>query len=216
MGWILFRHIIQWMITVSQGLGFCLRLSSFHIIWQGFECWLFFFLRFPKCCFISGFLTLKLWEGSGRKPLNRNPLEYWRELHSSYPVIISWRTLINQTPRIPYSCCFCCSCSCSVTKSTLWQYLGNQAWYHRSTGVKTTGKILNKKIQNSKKKMSKMVKNCQKWSKWSKMVQNGSKWSKMVKNGEKGWKMVKIAKNGQNGQKWSKWSKIIQNGSKWS
>ena len=52
-------------------------------------------------------------------------------------------------------------------------------------------KILNKEIQNSKKKCqkwSKMVKNGQKWSKWSKwskMVQNGSKWSKMVKNGEK-------------------------------
>jgi len=31
-------------------------------------------------------------------------------------------------------------------------------------------KILNKKIQNSKKKMSKMVKNGQKWSKMVKMV----------------------------------------------
>ena len=52
-------------------------------------------------------------------------------------------------------------------------------------------KILNKKIQNSKKK-------CQKWSKMSKMVkngQNGPKWSKMVPNGPKSSKMVK---NGEN------------------
>ena len=88
-------------------------------------------------------------------------------------------------------------------------------------------KIMNKKIQNSKKKKnvengqkwSKMVKNGQKWSKWSKwskMVQNGSKWSKMVKNGEK-WskspKMVKIAKNGQKGLKSSK---MFPYGLKWS
>ena len=46
----------------------------------------------------------------------------------------------NQTPRIPYSCyCYYCYC-CFVTKSALWQYLGKQAWYHRSAGVKTTGK----------------------------------------------------------------------------
>ena len=44
---------------------------------------------------------------------------------------------IHPTPRIPNSCCSCC---CSVTKSVKWQYLGNQAWYHRSAGVKTTGK----------------------------------------------------------------------------
>ena len=45
------------------------------------------------------------------------------------------------TPRIPYSCSCCCCCSCSsVTKSVKWRYLGNQAWYHRSAGVKTTGK----------------------------------------------------------------------------
>ena len=40
----------------------------------------------------------------------------------------------NPTPRIPYSYC----CSCCVTKSVKWRYLGNQAWYHRSAGVKTT------------------------------------------------------------------------------
>ena len=28
----------------------------------------------------------------------------------------------------------------SVTKSITWRYLGNQAWYHRSAGVKTTRK----------------------------------------------------------------------------
>ena len=27
----------------------------------------------------------------------------------------------------------------SFTKSVTWRYLGNQAWYHRSAGVKTTG-----------------------------------------------------------------------------
>ena len=43
----------------------------------------------------------------------------------------------NPTPRIPNS--YCC-CSSSVTKSVKWRYLGNQAWYHRSAGVKTTGK----------------------------------------------------------------------------
>ena len=77
-------------------------------------------------------------------------------------------TLEHQTPRIPYSC----YCSYSVTKSALWQYLGNQAWYHRSAGVKTTGKkfwIRKFKIQKKK---------CRKWSK---MVKNGQKWSKMVK-----------------------------------
>ena len=46
----------------------------------------------------------------------------------------------HQTPRIPYSCCCSSSCCCSVTKSVKWRYLGNQAWYHRSAGVKTTGK----------------------------------------------------------------------------
>ena len=37
------------------------------------------------------------------------------------------------TPRIPNSHYY-------VTKSVKWRYLGNQAWYHRSAGVKTTGK----------------------------------------------------------------------------
>ena len=50
-------------------------------------------------------------------------------------------------------------------------------------------KVLNKKIQNSKKN----VKNGQTWSKWS-------KWSKMVKmvpNGPKWWKIVKNCQNCQ-------------------
>merc|ERR1712016_380155 len=87
----------------------------------------------------------------------------------------SWQHL-NPTPRIPYSCYYC-----YVTKSVKWRYLGNQAWYHRSAGVKTTGKILNKKIPPKK---------------WYKMVPNGSKWSK-------------TAKKCQNCQKWSKWSKMV-------
>ena len=73
--------------------------------------------------------------------------------------------LYHQTPRIPYSC------YCFVTKSALWRYLGNQAWYHRSAGVKTTGKkFWIRKFKIQKKKMSKMVKNGQKWSKMVKMV----------------------------------------------
>ena len=42
----------------------------------------------------------------------------------------------NQPTRIPKSCSY----YYSVTKSVTWRYLGNQAWYHRSAGVKTTGK----------------------------------------------------------------------------
>ena len=67
----------------------------------------------------------------------------------------------------------------SVTKTVTWRYLGNQAWYHRFAGVKTTGKILNKKRENKVSSMvKKMVKNGKhgpKWSKWSKKVQNGPK-----------------------------------------
>ena len=67
----------------------------------------------------------------------------------------------------------------SVTKTVTWRYLGNQAWYHRFAGVKTTGKILNKKRENKVssmvKKMVKNGKNGSKWSKWSKKVQNGPK-----------------------------------------
>ena len=48
-----------------------------------------------------------------------------------------------------------------VTKSVKWRYLGNQAWYHRSGGVKTTGKILKKKIKKKKR------------TKWLKMVKIG-------------------------------------------
>ena len=53
------------------------------------------------------------------------------ERHSSHLFLYIYITT-HQTPRIPYSY--------FVTKSALWQYLGNQAWYHRSAGVKTTGK----------------------------------------------------------------------------
>ena len=83
---------------------------------------------------------------------------------------------VNQTPRIP----------------------GNQAWYHRSAGVKTTGKILNKKIKKRLKmvKMVKIAKNCQNCQKRSKSP-----------------KMVKIAKNCQNGLKSSE---MVPNGLKWS
>ena len=54
----------------------------------------------------------------------------------------------NPTPRIPNSC----SCSCCVTKSVKWRYLGNQAWYHSSAGVKKDREnILNKKIKKKRK-----------------------------------------------------------------
>ena len=39
------------------------------------------------------------------------------------------------------------SCCCSsVTKSVTWQYLGNLAWFHKSAGVKATGKKFWKKV----------------------------------------------------------------------
>ena len=47
-------------------------------------------------------------------------------------------SLINQPDRIPNSYSYCCYCY-SVTKTVTWWYLGNQAWYHRSADVKTTG-----------------------------------------------------------------------------
>ena len=64
----------------------------------------------------------------------------------------------------------------SHLKTVTWQYLANQAWYHRSAG------------QNGLKssKMIKIAKNCQNGLKSSRMVQNGkkwSKWSKILKNG---------------------------------
>ena len=69
----------------------------------------------------------------------------WVEV--SYPAAIStlvyvWLLAFHQypTPKFPNSCYY----SCYVTKSVKWRYLGNQAWYHRSAGVKTTGKILKK------------------------------------------------------------------------
>ena len=49
----------------------------------------------------------------------------------------------NPTPRIPYSY------YSYVTKSAKWRYPGNQAWYHRSAGVETTGK--NSEIPNDPK-----------------------------------------------------------------
>ena len=57
---------------------------------------------------------------------------------SASPTARPYHRFSNLTPRIPNSCS--CCCSCSVTKSIKWRYLGNQAWYHRSAGVKTTGK----------------------------------------------------------------------------
>ena len=57
--------------------------------------------------------------------------------HDSLPFKRIWYyNQHNQTPRIPYSCC---CCSCSVTKSALCTLHCNQAWYHRSAVVKTTG-----------------------------------------------------------------------------
>ena len=47
----------------------------------------------------------------------------------------------------------------SVTKSVKWRYLGNQARYHRSAGVKTTGKKSGKKRRSKLVKMVKMVQN---------------------------------------------------------
>ena len=38
-----------------------------------------------------------------------------------------------------------------VTKTVTWRYLGNQEWYHRSAGVKTTGKISEIKISTTTK-----------------------------------------------------------------
>ena len=49
----------------------------------------------------------------------------------------------NPTPRNPNSCYY-------VTKSVKWRYLGNQAWYHRSACVKTTGK--NSESENRRNK----------------------------------------------------------------
>ena len=63
----------------------------------------------------------------------------------------------------------------NVTKSVKWRYLGNQAWYHRSAGVKTTRKILNEKIKRKNGKNGQNWSKLSKWSKWSKMVPNGPK-----------------------------------------
>ena len=55
---------------------------------------------------------------------------------------------------------------CSVTKSALWRYLGNQAWYHRSAGVKTTGKkFWIRKFKIPKTKIVKVVRNGQNFQK---------------------------------------------------
>ena len=63
---------------------------------------------------------------------------------------------INPTSRIPYSYYYYYY-SC-VTKSVKWRYLGNQAWYHRSAGVKTTRKILGISKLKKKKKFGKKKK----------------------------------------------------------
>ena len=71
----------------------------------------------------------------------------------------------HPTPRIPYSYYYSYS---YVTKSVKWRYLRNQAWLHRSAGVK-----LWKWSKLSKSpKMVKIAKNCQNGLKSSKMVQN--------------------------------------------
>ena len=69
-------------------------------------------------------------------------------------LLIYFDVCSNQPTRIPKSCSY----YYSVTKTVTWRYLGNQAWYHRSAGVKTTGKILNKKFQKKRKEKGKMVK----------------------------------------------------------
>ena len=57
-----------------------------------------------------------------------------------YCNITLFQNVGHQTTRIPNSSsCCCCSCS-SVTKTVTWRYLGNQACYHSSAGVKTTRK----------------------------------------------------------------------------
>ena len=48
-------------------------------------------------------------------------------------------TCKNYPTRIPNSSPSCC-CT-SVTKTVKCRYLGNREWYHRSAGVKMTGKI---------------------------------------------------------------------------
>ena len=124
----------------------------------------------------------------------------------------------HQPPRIPPTLSFFFFCS-YVTLRVPPLYLVNQAWYHRSTGVKTTGKkFWIRKFIIQKKKMSKMVKNGQKWSK---MVQNYPKWSQMVQNCPK-W-CPKWFQMVPNDPKWSqmvpigpKLSQIVPNGPKWS
>ena len=59
----------------------------------------------------------------------------------------------DPTTRIPNSSCCCC-----VTKTVTWRYLGNQEWYHRSAGVKTTGKKIMKNFCKKNPKISKMSK----------------------------------------------------------
>ena len=172
--------------------------------------------------FMSYFLA-SIWETNSKVRLKWNrwkiflPLKVFSHWSGSSLVKRHWWLCLQPTPRIHYSYHYYSFCYYYVTKSVKWQYLGNQAWYHRSAGVKTTEKILNKKIKKmvlNGAKWSKMVQNgpnsqnvqkCQKWSKRSKMVQNGPKWSKMVPSGPKWWKMVKMVKMVKNGQKWGDW-----------
>ena len=66
-------------------------------------------------------------------------------VHASYSKLLF---CYYPTPPIPPAA------TASVTKSVKWQYLGNQAWYHRSAGVKTTRKL---KKKRKRLKMVKMV-----------------------------------------------------------
>ena len=68
-----------------------------------------------------------------------NTLEYpiSKYTHTPTPALSDrWIPTIahHPTPRIPNSYYY------YVTKSVKWRYLGNQAWYCRSAGFKTTGK----------------------------------------------------------------------------
>ena len=70
--------------------------------------------------------------------------DWFRFMWLQYFQMLMSEGIRNPTPRIPNSYC---SCS-SVTKSVKWRYLGNEAWYHRSAGVKTTRKHSEKENEN--------------------------------------------------------------------
>ena len=89
-------------------------------------------------------------------------------------------------------------------QSVTWRYLGNQVWYHRFAGVKTTDFFW--KGQKCFKKS--------KWSKWPNMVPNGQKCWKMVKMVKNDQKLSKIVKIVQNFQSDLGWTKMVQHGLK--